>query len=304
MSRRTLLTILATLLVAGFLAGAGALAFIYSGIYPIAASQPHARITRWLLTTTMVRSVKRYASDVHAPRLDDAALVRRGFVLYRQECELCHGGPGVAAQQAGRGINPDPPRLDKAGAKWSDGEVYWIIANGLKMSGMPAMEAGKTPRDLWALVAFVRRMAWLSPQEYARMAAAVSGDTAAAAALAWLPRGDFGFAAMRRGGSTRRGKQWIELYACGACHVIPGIPLASGQAGPPLTDFAARHYLAGELINTPDNLVAWLLNPQAVEPKTAMPRVGLTSAQALDVAAYLYTLGEATQLEPPFPPRP
>ncbi len=304
MSRKTVLTILATLLVAGFLGLAGALAFIYSGIYPIAASQPHARLTRWLLTTTMVRSVKRYAADVRAPRLDDAGLVRRGFVLYRQECELCHGGPGVAAQQAGRGINPDPPRLDKAGATWSDGELYWIIANGMKMSGMPSMKAGNTPRDLWALVAFVRRMSWLSPQDYTRMAAAVSGDTAAAATVPWLPRGDFGFEVMRRQGSAARGRRWLQRFGCGACHVIPGIPLATGEAGPPLADFAARHYLAGELINTPTNLTAWLLDPQAIEPHTAMPRVGLSPAQALDVAAYLYTLGMDTRLEPPFPPRP
>lgn len=302
MARRTVLTIVATLVVAGFLAGVGGLAFMYSGLYPIAASKPHTRITRWLLTTTMVHAVKRAAAGERAPRLQDAELVRRGFVLYREECQVCHGAPGLAAQQIGRGINPDPPRLDKAGAKWTDGEIHWIIANGLKMSGMPSMKAARTDADLWALTAFVRRMAWLGPRDYALMQAAVSGDTAAARAVEWLPRGDFGFAEMRRRGDPERGRRWIADFGCGACHVVPGVTGAVGMAGPPLEDFAARHYIAGELVNTPRNLAAWLLDPQAIEPATVMPRVGLNPGQALDVAAYLYTLGEATRLEPPFPP--
>ncbi len=304
MKRTILLTAAGSVAAGGILAGLAGLGFMYSGLYPIAASRPHTLITRWLLTTTMIHAVRRQAAGVRVPyHLDDAVLVRRGLTLYHGECEVCHGAPGVAAQQIGRGINPDPPRLAKAGAKWSDGEVYWIVANGLKMSGMPSMEAGHTQRDLWALVAFVRRLAWLSPQEYAQMVAAVSGDSAAAREVAWLPRGDLGFAAMRARGDPGRGRRWIARYGCGACHVVPGVAQAVGEAGPPLTDFAARHYIAGELVNTPENLVRWLLDPQSVEAGTAMPRVGLSPADAYDVAAYLYTLGEATRLEPPFPPR-
>ena len=54
--------------------------------------------------------------------------------------------------------------------------------------------------------------------------------------------------------------------------------------------FGRRTYIAGELPNTPDNLVVWLKNPRAVEPKTAMPVLGLSDEQARAVAAYLYTL--------------
>ncbi len=302
--KRTLLLIILGAVAGGLLSGLAGLAFIYSGIYPIAASRPHTLVTRWLLTTTMVHAVKRQAAGVRAPRLDDARLVRRGVVLYHGQCEVCHGAPGVAAAQVGRGINPDPPRLVKAGAKWSDGEIYWIVVNGLMLSGRPAWGAAHSPADLWSIVAFVRRMAWLAPAEYGRMLAAAAGDSAAARAVAWLPRGDFGFGTLRARGSARRGRRWIAEFGCGACHVLPGVYQAVGQVGPPLDDFAARHYIAGELVNTPDNLVAWLLDPRAIEPHTVMPRVGLSPAQALDVAAYLYTLGEATRLEPPFPPRP
>lgn len=304
MDRKIVWTIVATVVVAGALGMVGGLAFVYSGVYPIAASKPHFRFTRWLLTTTMERSVQRAAAGIRAPRLDHPALVRRGFELYRSECEVCHGGPGVAAQQIGRGINPDPPRLDKAGSKWTNAEIAWIIQNGLKMSGMPAMGAGHTAGDIWALTAFVRRLAWLSPREYAQMQAAVSRDSAAAGPVEWLPRGDFGFGLLKARGNTDRGKRYIAEFGCGACHVVPGVPGANAMAGPPLEDFAARHYIAGELVNTPQNLVAWLVNPRAIEPGTAMPPVGLSAQQALDVAAYLYTLGQTTVQEPPFPPRP
>ncbi|HEX4227569.1 MAG TPA: c-type cytochrome [Bryobacteraceae bacterium] len=91
-------------------------------------------------------------------------------------------------------------------------------------------------------------------------------------------------------GNPNRGKQVIEQYGCGACHTIPGVPAARGVVGPPLTSLAQRTMLAGELPNSPANLVRWIENPSAIEPKTAMPTLGLTDSQARDVAAYLYTL--------------
>ncbi|MFP5276824.1 MAG: c-type cytochrome [Acidobacteriota bacterium] len=91
-------------------------------------------------------------------------------------------------------------------------------------------------------------------------------------------------------GNPEQGKQIIQGYGCGACHIIPGIPDAHGLVGPPLMYFAQRTMIAGELPNTPENLVRWLRNPQSVEPHTAMPNVGLSESQAWDVTAYLYTL--------------
>jgi len=91
-------------------------------------------------------------------------------------------------------------------------------------------------------------------------------------------------------GNPRHGKELIEAYGCGACHMIPGIRDARGLVGPPLTLFAERTMIAGEIPNNPDNLVQWVENPPAIEPKTAMPDLGLSKAQAEDIAAYLYTL--------------
>lgn len=92
------------------------------------------------------------------------------------------------------------------------------------------------------------------------------------------------------GGNAQRGKQLANTYGCGACHIIPGIRTANGLVGPPLYNWGDRTIIAGELPNTPDNLVRWLENPKAIEPKNAMPDVGLSKEQATDIAAYLYTL--------------
>jgi cytochrome c len=92
------------------------------------------------------------------------------------------------------------------------------------------------------------------------------------------------------GGNPEHGKEVIRSYGCGACHIIPGIRTARGLVGPPLTEFGDRTMIAGELPNTPPNLIRWIQNPKEVEPKTAMPDLGLSKQQATDAAAYLFTL--------------
>lgn len=94
----------------------------------------------------------------------------------------------------------------------------------------------------------------------------------------------------RTGGTSARGAQVIAMKNCGSCHTIPGIAAANGLVGPPLMFFSRRTMIAGELPNTPENLVRWIRSPQSVEAGTAMPNLGLTAQQASDVAAYLYTL--------------
>ena len=90
------------------------------------------------------------------------------------------------------------------------------------------------------------------------------------------------------GGDPGRGAVLVNRYSCGACHVMPGVEGANGLVGPPLGDFGRRTMVAGVLPNTPPNLVSWLRHPQAVVPGNAMPDVGLSDAEARDIAAWLY----------------
>ena len=92
------------------------------------------------------------------------------------------------------------------------------------------------------------------------------------------------------GGNPHRGKDKIRYHGCSSCHTIPGIQEANGKVGPPLTAFALRIYIAGEVPNTPDNLQHWIMNPHSIEQHTAMPEMSVSDADSKDIAAYLYTL--------------
>lgn len=92
------------------------------------------------------------------------------------------------------------------------------------------------------------------------------------------------------GGDSYRGAQAIQRNGCHSCHRIPGIRGTNSYVGPPLNAWSERQYIAGNLENNPENLISWIMNPQAIEPGTAMPNMNIDEQQARDIAAYLYTL--------------
>ncbi|MGE5114843.1 MAG: c-type cytochrome [Acidobacteriaceae bacterium] len=92
------------------------------------------------------------------------------------------------------------------------------------------------------------------------------------------------------GGDPHAGIDAIRHYGCQGCHEIPGITGARGVVGPPLTHMANRIYVAGQLPNTPENLMHWIQRPHDILPHTAMPNMGVTEKDSRDIAAYLYTL--------------
>ncbi len=92
------------------------------------------------------------------------------------------------------------------------------------------------------------------------------------------------------GGDAPTGKKLIYSFACGSCHIIPGVADAAGTVGPPLQGFASRIYIAGSLVNTPENLSRWIKHPPQIKSGTAMPDLGVSDEQVRHIAAYLYTL--------------
>ena len=91
-------------------------------------------------------------------------------------------------------------------------------------------------------------------------------------------------------GDPAAGAVALQRYGCHTCHVIPGVRNANSLAGPPLTAWAERSYIAGKLPNEPIHLIEWIRFPQQIEPGTAMPDMGVTAEDAHHMAAYLYTL--------------
>jgi mono/diheme cytochrome c family protein len=149
---------------------AAALLFIFSGVYDVSASSPDNGLIAWALQTTQSRSVHRaYESlegKVQIPKLDDPELIRTGLVHYHEMCVTCHGAPGIKISEIGQGLNPYPPELAAHAAEDEPLETYWIVKNGIKMTGMPSFGVTHSDDEIWAIVAFLNRLPKLSPQEY------------------------------------------------------------------------------------------------------------------------------------------
>jgi cytochrome c2 len=91
-------------------------------------------------------------------------------------------------------------------------------------------------------------------------------------------------------GDAERGRIALTQYACHACHMIPGITGSKVYVGPSLQGLATRPTIAGDIPNTPGNLVRWIRGPQAIDAQTAMPDMGVSERDARDMTAYLARL--------------
>jgi cytochrome c1 len=123
----------------------------------------------------------------------------------------------------------------------------------------------------------------------AAVLAAMLVGAGAAGVLAWQSAGQTeAVARALTGGDPTRAPDLITRYGCGGCHTIPGAPGADGMVGAPLGGLRQRVFVAGVLRNRPADLVRWIVDPQAVSPRSAMPKTGITESEARDVAAFLY----------------
>jgi putative membrane protein len=167
------------------------------------------------------------------------------------------------------------------------GVIMWIPASLIHLTSLALLfilwmqHAEREARLAASLRA--KTLSSLALQRYAGMVALVM-----ALGLAGCDRNGGQSPWAMRGAHAERGPALLQQYGCGACHAIAGVANARGEVGPPLTQFSRRAYIAGVLINNPDNLVKWLRAPQSVVPGNAMPNTGLTEEDARDIAAFLY----------------
>jgi len=151
------------------LAVIGRLIFIYSGVFEIAASDPHWPITRWVFETARTRSIKAHAAGIQAPPgLDDPGKLLIGTEHFAAHCAVCHGAPGVPKGDIAHGLNPQPPDLKQISALYSPSELFWIIKHGIRMTGMPSW-GDHTDGELWATVDFLGNLPNMTEQDYARL---------------------------------------------------------------------------------------------------------------------------------------
>ncbi len=162
---KIVLTIVAVLVV---LTLAGAF-FVHSGTYDVAATSPDNGFVTSLMRRTLHESVERRSEGIQVPPLDDPAMIREGLIHYYEMCATCHGAPGIKMSPIGQGLNPAPPELASKAEPDEAAEWFWIVKNGIKMTGMPAFGPTHTDQEIWAILAFVQQMPKMTPAEYQKM---------------------------------------------------------------------------------------------------------------------------------------
>jgi len=146
----------------------GAAIFFFGGFYNVAATEEDPGIVNWALAKVRAASVTRHAGVTPAVNLDDPAIVQAGARAFAARgCVNCHGAPGAPWQKFSEGLRPDPPDLNEVGPQREPGQLFWVIKNGIKMTGMPSFQlAGVEDKEIWSLVAYVKKLPKVSEAEF------------------------------------------------------------------------------------------------------------------------------------------
>ena len=166
--KRVLLVLLVAIVIAAAL---GILSVIRRGLS--ARDEPSA------MEHFLARRMRRWAVPANArgmknPFADSAEAVAGGRAHFADHCASCHGNDGRGKTEIGQNLYPRAPDMwEKETQSLSDGEIFYIIKNGVRLTGMPAWGQDTAEDDTasWHLVSFIRHLPWVTPEELEEMKA-------------------------------------------------------------------------------------------------------------------------------------
>src|SRR6185312_17423164 len=160
--------ILAVIGALAIVVGIGAATFFFGGFYSVAATAEDPAVVTWALTQVRNASINRYALEQPPASINDPASVQAGAKAFAAHgCTTCHGGPGVSWLKLSEGLHPDPPDLKKVVDQRSPAQLFWIVKNGINMTGMPSFAlAGAKDEEIWQIVAFLKKLPTVSEADY------------------------------------------------------------------------------------------------------------------------------------------
>jgi mono/diheme cytochrome c family protein len=154
----------------GIVGGIGAAVFFLGGFYSVAGTQEEPSIVRWALIQVRQASIARHAATVGAPPanfVEQSAVQAGARAFSMRGCVNCHGGPGVEWAKFSEGLRPDPPDLKDIVNDRSPRELFWIVKNGINMTGMPSFGIAEVPdAEIWSIVAFLKKLPSVSDADY------------------------------------------------------------------------------------------------------------------------------------------
>ena len=164
----------AFLLLAGIAVFVGAALFLWIGSQGISAKAEPGGFETFVARTMRRLAVPSGDRDLKNPVALTADVVAAGMSHYADHCAACHGNDGSGETEIGIGMYPKPPDMRLSPTQsLKDGELFYIIENGIRLTGMPAWGDG-TPEGAegsWHLVHLIRRLPTLTQEEIAQMQA-------------------------------------------------------------------------------------------------------------------------------------
>jgi len=144
------------------------LIYIYSGSYNPGSLSKHNGLTLWTIKTTLSHSIEKRAKNISVPsNLNDSSVIQMGFNHFNEMCTGCHGAPGIKPNEAAKGLYPAAPLIYKFANNMNPKTTFWVIKNGIKMSGMPALSPTHSDDKIWAITAFItKKLGKMNADEY------------------------------------------------------------------------------------------------------------------------------------------
>ena len=135
----------------------------------ISARQEPGRLETALAPKLRAMAIPASAKQEKNPLPASPEVIAGGLEHFADHCSICHGNDGSGDTEMGRAMYPRVPDMRKPETQnLSDGELFYIIQNGVRLTGMPAW-AHEDANDNWKLVHFIRHQPKLTPQELAQM---------------------------------------------------------------------------------------------------------------------------------------
>ena len=166
-----------------FLAFIGALAilaaiaagvFFFGGFYDAAAIDEQPAVIDWALANVRGASIARHATQTPPASLEDPAIIQAGARAFAARgCVKCHGAPGVNWEKFSEGMRPYPADLKETAPQRTAAEIFYVVKNGIKMTGMPSFGSTGVPDDeIWKIAAFVKKIPTATDADYKTWTAA------------------------------------------------------------------------------------------------------------------------------------
>lgn len=150
------------------------LVFVFSSLrHGFSAREQPTAIETWLATSARSMAAPRYAKLLKNPLPSTPENIAAGMAHWADHCAVCHANNGSGNTAIGTNLYPKSPdmRFSRTQAL-SDGELYYIIQNGVRLTGMPAWGSsadGDQNEDSWRSVLFIRHLPRLTREEETQM---------------------------------------------------------------------------------------------------------------------------------------